>query len=169
MKIAQAIALIRNGVDHSFPQTWADLGCGAGTFTYALAECLAAGSTIYAIDAVQQHLAAYRNNVTINFESANFEEDTLQLPLLDGILMANALHFVKEKNSFLEKAAQYFRGNKKLLIVEYDTNSSSKWVPFPINFNNLKAILTEAGYKKTERLGQLNSAFGGTMYAAIAN
>ncbi|MBN8790138.1 MAG: class I SAM-dependent methyltransferase [Terrimonas sp.] len=168
MEIAQAIALIKNGIDSTIAQTWADFGCGAGTFTYALAECLPAGSIIYAIDAVQQNLAAYRNNIKINFEKANFEKDVLQLPLLDGILMANALHYVKEQNIFLEKAAQYFSGNKKLLIVEYDTSASNQWVPFPINFSSLKTLLMETGYRKVEKLGQFNSAFGGKMYAVVA-
>ncbi|MFT3747329.1 MAG: class I SAM-dependent methyltransferase [Agriterribacter sp.] len=168
MKISDATNLISRAIDSTIPQTWADFGCGTGTFTYALAECLQAGTTIYAIDAVQQYLTPYRNNIKINFEKANFEKDMLQLPLLDGILMANALHYVKEKNVFLEKAVQYFPGNKKLLIVEYDTSSANQWVPFPINFNSLKTLLIKTGYEKTEKLGEFNSAFGGKMYAAVA-
>jgi precorrin-6B methylase 2 len=39
------------------PQTWADLGCGAGAFTLALASLLPAGSTIHAMDRDRAALA----------------------------------------------------------------------------------------------------------------
>ncbi|MBE7179566.1 MAG: class I SAM-dependent methyltransferase, partial [Mucilaginibacter polytrichastri] len=36
--------------DKISPQVWADLGCGDGLFSRALAGFLAQGSTIYAVD-----------------------------------------------------------------------------------------------------------------------
>jgi methylase of polypeptide subunit release factors len=51
MKISEATALIRTPViERAQPQSWCDLGCGSGTFTTALAQLLASGSTIYAVD-----------------------------------------------------------------------------------------------------------------------
>ncbi|MFT3946845.1 MAG: class I SAM-dependent methyltransferase [Agriterribacter sp.] len=168
MEISEAVYLISTAIDSTVSQTWADLGCGSGTFTYALAECLPAGSSIYAVDAVQQKLSASRNNISIIFQKADFEKDILPLPLLDGIMMANALHYIKDKTAFMEKAAQYFAGNKKLLIVEYDTTSANRWVPFPVNFSNLKMLLQKSGFTRIEKQGERNSAYGGKMYAALA-
>jgi hypothetical protein len=51
MKITEATALIRTPlIEWARPQSWCDLGSGSGTFTVALAQLLAPGSTIYAID-----------------------------------------------------------------------------------------------------------------------
>ena len=55
----EAVGLISSGrlTNSPGPATWADLGCGDGTFTLALASLLPAGSTIYAVD---QDAAALR-------------------------------------------------------------------------------------------------------------
>lgn len=169
METAHAADLIRIAVDSNTPQSWADLGCGAGTFTYALADLLPKESCIYAVDSVMQNLASSRNGIEIFFEKADFEKDDLQLPGLNGIMMANALHFIKEKPAFINKMERNFRGNKQLLIVEYDTTSANRWVPFPINFNNLKTLLIKAGYNTIEKLGERISLYGGKMYAALAH
>jgi len=51
MKISEAIALIRNPILEQLRiQSWCELGCRTGTFTMALCESLASGSTIHAVD-----------------------------------------------------------------------------------------------------------------------
>lgn len=168
MEIAQATDLIRKGIKGNESETWADLGCGAGTFTYALADLLTKESCIYAVDAYMQNLDASRNGIKIFFTKADFEKDDLQLPKLNGIMMANALHFIKEKPALLSRLEKYFRDKKRLLIVEYDTLSANRWVPFPIDFNSLKQLLSNAGYNTIEKLGEYTSLYGGKMYAALA-
>ncbi len=57
MKMNQAMALIRTpSIESAQPQTWCDLGCGSGTFTMALADLLAPGSRIHAVDLDQKVL-----------------------------------------------------------------------------------------------------------------
>ena len=168
MQASQAIHLIEKGIDTAHPQNWADLGCGAGTFTLALAELLPAKSCIYAVDAVQQKLPSLQKAIEINFQKANFEKDVLLLPTLNGILMANALHYVKDKRLFLQKTNQFFGEEKRMLIVEYDTLAANRWVPFPVNFAHLTSLFLTVGYTKVEKLGEYNSAYGGKMYAALA-
>jgi hypothetical protein len=55
------------------PTRWADLGCGSGTFTLALADLLAPGSTIEAID-LHPSIAPQttKNGVTIHPRTADF-------------------------------------------------------------------------------------------------
>lgn len=56
MKRQEAVNLIEKAIQYSDkPQIWADLGCGDGTFTHALAHLLPNGSHIYAIDAQAQN------------------------------------------------------------------------------------------------------------------
>mgnify|MGYP002361559137 CR=1 FL=1 len=51
MELSEATILIEN--DYLAPSgaaEWADLGCGSGLFTYALAQLLHAGSVVHAVD-----------------------------------------------------------------------------------------------------------------------
>ena len=51
MELGEAISLIQTDeIIQDKQTTWADLGCGSGLFTRALAGLLYTGSTIYAID-----------------------------------------------------------------------------------------------------------------------
>jgi trans-aconitate methyltransferase len=82
---------------------WADLGCGDGVFTRLLAEWLPAGSLVYAVDRdaaalrrLQQALAGSNRGVTVLLRQADFTHP-LDLPPLDGMLLANSLHFVRHK------------------------------------------------------------------------
>jgi len=80
------------------PVHWADLGCGAGTFTLALANFLPSGSIIVAID-LNPGIAKQttNNNVTILPRAADFTQLNFPQKDLDGIHMANALHYVKDQ------------------------------------------------------------------------
>ena len=99
MTIPDAIQLISsNCIDHSRPQQWADLGCGDGIFSKTLLRLLHKDSFIYAID---KQPASFKEE-RITFIQQDFENDSLSLPPLDGLMMANALHFVKNKPIFLQ-------------------------------------------------------------------
>ena len=59
MEHQEAVNLIMKGFDSiSINQVWADIGCGEGVFTKALASLLSEGSMIYAIDKNQNSLQA---------------------------------------------------------------------------------------------------------------
>ena len=90
-------------ISTALPQTWADLGCGAGLFTNALADILGYGSKIYAVD---KNISVFKANpkegVAVEKVKGDFVEDSLNISNLDGILMANSFHFVSRKSEFLE-------------------------------------------------------------------
>jgi hypothetical protein len=73
----EAVGLITGGISKTGkPQKWADLGCGDGTFTEALASILPHGSQILAVDKEVQHLKKVMgNNVSVDFLH---EYDTLR-------------------------------------------------------------------------------------------
>jgi ubiquinone/menaquinone biosynthesis C-methylase UbiE len=172
MELQEAISLIQyKRPDTTEAQIWADLGCGQGLFTYALADGLQLGSVIYAID---DNLSALKkinstNKTTIKTLKADFIKDDLELSNLDGILMANSLHYVKDKSAFIRKAIGCMKEKNNFLIVEYDTDKSVPiWVPYPISFTSLKKIFSEAGYTSIKKLHERPSVYNrGNIYSAL--
>jgi SAM-dependent methyltransferase len=181
-----AIALIDHPhLRNPAPTHWADLGCGAGAFTIALAHLLGPGSTIEAIDR-KPGIAAQTTpgGVTIIPRTGDFVVDGLGLNGLDGILMANSLHYVKDKPTLLQKLRASYRPATPraetgiagpatpgaLLLVEYDTDRPTPhWVPYPLSFAAAGTLLPAAGWQHIQKLGSRPSAFGRSeLYAAIA-
>lgn len=168
MKTQEAINLIKPAIPISNePQIWADLGCRTGVFTNALANLLPIGSLIFAIDAQSQNLQKTMGNVSIDFIKADFEKSDFEFSDLDGILMANSLHFVKDKSSLIHRLEKYLSQNKKIVIVEYDTKSANQWVSFPICFSDLKTLFMNHQFNEIEKIGEQKSIFGqGDLYVA---
>jgi len=154
-------------------QEWADLGCGTGTFTLALAMLLRPESIIHAIDSNASSLkkiSSSYHSIKIEKQKIDFVTENLHLKNIDGILMANSLHYVRDKKSFLKKLLETIRENGSFLIVEYDTEIPvSTWVPYPINFLSLKELFMNAGYKNIIRLNERKSVYGPMMYSAMIN
>ncbi len=174
MTPAEALSLIENPPIQRLtqPARWADLGCGSGLFTLALASLLQPGSTVYAIDrhpAITQQITA--NHVSIQPQTGDFARKDLGLRDLDGILMANSFHYVKDKRAVLKTLKAILRPNHFFLIVEYDrTQPVPVWAPYPLGFAALQSLFRAAGYRTITRLGQMPSAFGGSnLYGAVIN
>jgi ubiquinone/menaquinone biosynthesis C-methylase UbiE len=174
MTPAQATDLLRtNHINTGAKTVWADLGAGSGTFTLALAELLAPGSTIYAIDTNKNTLRAIpslHNQVRVKACVADFIHDELMLPKIDGFLMANSLHYVADQVAFLDKMSKYVKEISHLLIVEYDTDQPvPTWVPYPVSYRSLTRLAEEVGYKTIYKLQEHPSIYGrATLYSALA-
>jgi SAM-dependent methyltransferase len=169
MKITEATALIRTPlIEWARPQSWCDLGSGSGTFTMALAQLLAPGSTIYAVDFDQRALEGIpgqRNGVEIRKIVMDLQSSSHRLPSVDGVLMANTLHFIQEQQVFLRRllsVADCF------LIVEYERSRPNRWGPYPVGFERLRQLFSVAGVERVEKLATRPSLFGGMMYSALA-
>jgi ubiquinone/menaquinone biosynthesis C-methylase UbiE len=171
MTLQEGITLIKTGkIDSSKEATWADLGCGSGLFTYALASLLKDESTIYAVD---KNISSFNKNsslknILIKPVELNFEKTDLPFNKLDGILMANSLHYVKNKKDFLEKIKICLNANGCFLIVEYDMEAANHWVPYPINFSSLKKLFHDVGFSFVEKINERPSFFNrANLYSAI--
>jgi ubiquinone/menaquinone biosynthesis C-methylase UbiE len=169
MKISQATALIRTPlIEWSRPQSWCDLGCGSGTFTTALALLLASGSTIHAVDLDQGALEGIPDQydgVAIRKILGDLRSPSVRLPSVDGILMANSLHFIREQHLFLRRLLSL---TDRFLIVEYERSRPSPWGPYPVGFEKLCELFSEAGVERVEKLATRPSRFSGMMYSAFA-
>jgi SAM-dependent methyltransferase len=141
----------------SAAQSWFDLGCGSGLFSEALIGLLPAASLIYAID---KEVTSFHHK-QIKFLQLDFIRDPLPGVLVDGILMANALHYVKDKIQFLGKIKKHLRPDGVFLLVEYDMETPNQWVPYPLNLLSAQDIFKQAGLefvcKINERLSSFNN------------
>ena len=166
MTLSDAISLLGHPPIATKPVHWADLGCGAGLFTLALAHFLPQDSTIEAID-LNPTIARQttKKGVTIIPHTADFTREALP-PNLDGILMANSLHYVNDQPTFLARIGRV----PNLLIIEYDTDRPvGRWVPYPLSFATLSTLLSSAGWPHIQKLGSRPSAFGrANLYSALA-
>ncbi len=166
MTIKEAKSLIaRACMDQGRANHWLELGCGTGTFTRALAELLPAGSTITAVDrdvAALRAVPAMHQGVRIATLNADVGEP-LPGPM-DGVLLANVLHFVESKEKLLARIAQVAQ---TALLVEYDTaRPLAPWVPFPLPRHGAAPLFAKAGFDHAVLLGERPSRYGhGPLYA----
>lgn len=185
MDVSDAEALIAGAIPpptgaEDAPARWADLGAGQGTFTIALARLLGPAAQLYAVDrepaavaALDRLAARPRTAATILPRRADFasaaDRDALRLPPLDGVLLANSLHFVPDadQGELLARLTDALRPGGRLVVVEYEGRRPSRWVPFPVSLERLRAILP-ASVGPLRQVGSRPSAFGGWIYAAVA-
>ncbi|MBX3014029.1 MAG: class I SAM-dependent methyltransferase [Caldilineaceae bacterium] len=171
MELQEGIALIRNEqVTTAGPQRWADLGCGTGFFTDALARLLPVASLIYAVDksATLPRRRTGTKSVAIEPLRLDFVRDRLPVEPLDGILMANSLHYVRDQLAFLQQAQRYLKPQHHFLIVEYELERANPWVPYPLSYHTLTDLFAQAGYTTITKLHERTPVRGAdTMYGAL--
>jgi trans-aconitate methyltransferase len=171
-RIGKAQTLIRPGVE-DLRGTWADLGCGDGIFTAALYTLLGPESVIYAVDKSRRALETLTRNFAQSYKGlaphsmqADFTRP-LSLPALDGMLMANSLHFIRHKKPLLTRLVTLLKPGGRLIVVEYNTARGNHVVPYPVDETAFVALAGEAGLRQVRILAKIPSTFLGEMYAGM--
>lgn len=172
MEVSEAADLIRAAV--TVGGAWADLGAGSGTFTRALASLLGATGTVYAVD----RSPSVRNIALQDDEAgaavlpivADFTAP-LDLPELDGILMANSLHFVAAggQGRVVTRLTSDLKAGGAFVLVEYDQRRGQPWVPYPVPPARFAELAEGAGLGVPSEMGRRRSRYGPKdIYAAVA-
>lgn len=167
------VNLIKNGVPQA-DGTWADFGSGHGAFTLALADVMEEGGIIYSVDRDHSALQGQVRQMTSRFPAitthivpADFTQ-ALDLPMLDGIVMANSLHFIRDKLPLLERLITYLKPKGRLIIVEYNTRKANRWVPYPLTYDDWEQLALQAGFASTQLLKTRPSSFLGEFFSAVS-
>lgn len=176
MNLRDAVAFIAGAVPRQ-PGTWADLGAGDGLFTRALARLLGPNSRIYALERDPGAVAALRRWAESEAVNVIPVEADFTLPFdlpglarsgLDGMLFANALHFIPDAGPVLAGLAGWLRPGGRIVFVEYDRRPPSRWVPYPIPASRLPGLAAAAGLSRPTITARRPSAFGGRLYVAVS-
>ncbi len=167
------VNLLRDGIETEGGM-WADFGAGRGAFTLALRELAGPDAEIIAIDldaaALRTNEAAMQSmfpGAKVQYEVADFT-GALSLPPLDGIVIANALHFQRDQRSVVQQLRQYLRDGGRVLVVEYNTKQPSAPVPYPVPFPRWQTLAQELGYRETRMLAKRPSRFLNEIYSAVS-
>jgi ubiquinone/menaquinone biosynthesis C-methylase UbiE len=162
---AELVALIEDGVGEKGGR-WADLGAGEGAFTLALADVLGSDARIVAVDKDARALRAIGQGIQTRL--ADFTKP-LDLHDLDGIVMANSLHYVRDKQPVLQSVRAMLRPGGRLIVVEYGADRGNPWVPYPFTYAHWETMAAQAGFKNTRLLKTVPSRWLGSMYSAVSD
>ncbi|MEO8612253.1 MAG: methyltransferase domain-containing protein [Chloroflexota bacterium] len=167
------VNLLRGGITNP-GGVWADLGSGSGAFTMALAELIGTTGEIYSVDQDGGALGQQKREmqtrfpkVVVHYQQADFTK-RLNLPALDGLVMANSLHFQRQKEPILKLVQDYLKPGGRLLLVEYNVDQGNTWVPYPLSYPTWEKLAGCAGFKDTRLLADRPSRFLHSIYSAAS-
>lgn len=167
------VNLLRAGISQSDGQ-WADFGSGSGAFTLALRELVGAEAEIFSIDQdagrLREQERAFQQmfpQSNVHFLRADFSRE-MKLPPLDGIVMANALHYFKNKEQVLKHVRSFLKPRGVFILVEYNVDNGNMWVPHPLSFETFRILAPRAGFKEPRLLAKAPSNFLREFFSAGA-
>ncbi len=105
--------------------------------------------------------------VMVHYLAADFSRK-LDLPPLDGIVMANSLHYQRDKDAVLQLVRGYLRPGGRLLLVEYNADRGNPWVPYPLSYSTWEVVARRNGFAETRLLARVPSRFLNEMYSALS-
>jgi len=170
------VRLIETAIERNRGGVWADLGAGSGAFTLALRDIAGPDAAIIAVDRDQASLRTLRTNMERRFPGTRLRllqadiADRLALPPLDGIVAANAIHYIPKRNhaALLQEWKEYLQPGGRLIVVEYDAETGNSWVPYPMSYIAFQQLAPAAGFTEPVLLGVRPSRWLASIYAALA-
>jgi ubiquinone/menaquinone biosynthesis C-methylase UbiE len=167
------VSLLRGGIPEP-GGLWADLGSGTGAFTLALADVIGPSGAIYSVDRdggalreQERKMQARFPDVTVHYIAADYTQE-LHLPALDGVVMANSLHYQRDKDTVLQMIRGYMRPGGRLILVEYNVDRGNSWVPYPLSYRTWEALAARTGFTDTRLLSTVPSRWLREIYSAVS-
>lgn len=172
MNDRDALALLRAAVPAAEGEAWADLGAGDGVFTRALAALVGPAGHVFAVDEDDRALSAVRAwaasaAAAVTVLRADVTRP-LDLPPLDGVVMANVLHFVADAEAVLPRIVSLLKPGGRFVLIEYEGRRPGPWVPHPVSIARFHQLAAAAGLTEPRVAARRPSRYGGEIYVAVA-
>lgn len=178
---------------------WADFGSGTGAFTLSLQDIVGAEAEIFSIDKDHSALQEQGREFKRRFEASRDENPHLHfiqsdlmrlkaqqdVPPLDGIIMANVLHYFPDasraphlmpklrdlptKVQVLNHVRTFLKPNGSLILIEYNVDVGNMWVPYPLSFPTYQQLAPRAGFATPRLLATIPSRFLNEFYSASSH
>jgi ubiquinone/menaquinone biosynthesis C-methylase UbiE len=154
---------------------WAVIGTGKGELTLALQALLGPEVEIYSVERDAGVLARQRRAVGaahpdahIHYIEADFTQP-LDLPQLDGMLLANALHRVpfEQQEWVLARLCKHLKPGGRLILIEYERQQGTLWARYPVSYEAFENLATAAGLRDVRRLAAIPASFFRDVYSAL--
>lgn len=166
------VNLLRGGVTPG--GVWADFGSGTGAFTLALADLIGPTGVIESVErdeyGLKQQARSMRDrfpDTIVHYHVADFTQP-IDLPPLDGLIIANALHFQRQPAPVVKLIKSYLKPAGRLIIVEYNVEQGNSAVPYPVSFQRWAPLAQQAGFTRTRLLATRPSRFLTEIYSAVS-
>jgi SAM-dependent methyltransferase len=167
------VALLRDGIAQP-GGVWADFGSGTGAFTLALAELIGPAGVIYSIEQDRSALAQQERslqarfpNSIVHYRPADFTRP-IEVPILDGIVMANSLHFQRDPAPIVQLLKRYLKPQGRFILVEYNLEQGNSAVPYPVSYRQWEELAQRCGFHRTRLLKTRPSRFLKEIYSAVS-
>ena len=169
------VALLRGGIE-TIGGVWADFGSGTGAFTLALTDLIGPTGVIYSIDQNRSALAQQEQALREQFPNsivytrlADFTRPIRDsVPTLDGIVMANSLHFQRRPEPIVQLLNSYLRPHGRFILIEYNIEQGNSAVPYPVSFMQWEQLAARCGFAHTRLLLTRPSRFLKEIYSAVS-
>lgn len=171
MNDRDALDLLRAAVPAADGEVWADLGAGDGVFSRALATLIGPAGRVIAVDTDARALASIRPPFGAAARITTMAGDVtrpLELPPLDGVVMANVLHFIRDAAGMLARVAGLLRPGGRLVLIEYEGRRPGPWTPYPVDAARFVELAAGAGFTPPRTVARRPSRFGGEIYVSVA-
>jgi predicted methyltransferase len=136
----------------------ADLGSGAGYFTFRLADAVGPTGKVYATDidaGMNEDLARRaREDRRQNVEVVLAARDDPRLPEpVDLIFTSNTYHHLEERPAYFRQARRHLRPGGRVAIVEFRPEGFWQWIfPHSTAEEAIRAEMERAGYRLVREL-----------------
>ena len=139
----------------------ADIGAGAGVFSWPLARAVAPGGTVYSVEIDPDFLAhikqraAEQRITNVRTVLGKFEDP--QLPAkVDLAFFNDVLHHIEKRAEYLKAVASYLKPNGRIAVIELDAtrpDATHKDQPeLQVTKQQLRSWMTAAGLEQVQEI-----------------
>lgn len=141
----------------------ADVGAGSGVFSWPLAQAVAPGGAVYAVEVDQGFLdfiregAQQRGVDNVHPVLGEFTDPKLPVRNLDLVFFHNVLHHIEGRQAYLETLSSYMKPNARVVII--DLIDGHKEPEMQMSLDQVKEWMAAIGFEMTAEYSVFEDRF----------